>query len=362
MRILIYTGNHSPAKIKSMKCVVGALCAAMLGLCFPVVAQKSYYVVVGAFSTEGDGKSIRSMVPLNQQDTLYSIPEDDVQRVYILRTENAREALTFTREISERFAQTLETSAAGTSASSSGVIPPTVLPPPRGKYFQFVVVNPNGDPVNEVVHLVDFPQELHLASFEERAIEDVVLPAHVIRPSLICQVFGYKTEERVFVYDEPSFIPGAWQNEKGVWVVPYRLRDLQRGDVSMMDKVSFLPESAVLTPESEPQLNQLVDIMTRNPKYRIRIHTHCNGKARSALRVGTSERDVFDPEESRSLHVSAWKRTRYQGEAIQNFLISRGIDPKRVTLQPWGGSMMLVDAQGPDAHFNNRVEIEILED
>ena len=51
--------------------------------------------------------------------------------------------------------------------------------------------------------------------------------------------------------------------------------------------------------------------------------------------------------------------TKKRGEVIKNYLISQGIDKRRIGVVAWGSMEMIVNSTGKDAALNERVEFEL---
>lgn len=117
-----------------------------------------------------------------------------------------------------------------------------------------------------------------------------------------------------------------------------------------------------MRPESRYEVNSLLDMMRENPKYKIKIHGHTNGKAAGRIiRVGESK-NFFSLTDTREGYGSAKKLSEERARVIHDYLINEGIDAKRLHIKAWGGKRPVTDKLHALAHTNVRVEIEILED
>src|SRR5690606_21091599 len=160
----------------------------------------------------------------------------------------------------------------------------------------------------------------------------------------------------------PGTTEGAYQDEHGAWVIPYKLERLQKLDVSVMYKVSFFRDAVVMTRESKPEMDQLVSMMKLNPEYKIKVHAHCNGNNdRRIIALGTPK-NYFDIKGSNEIPGSAKQLTSMRAEAVVSYLSENGINADRIKTYSWGGTNMLVGETSSSARLNDRIEIEILND
>jgi outer membrane protein OmpA-like peptidoglycan-associated protein len=239
------------------------------------------------------------------------------------------------------------------------------LPPARGKYFKFVVTTADGTPLQTTLHNVDRLQGRDLATYPSGTYADVTRPADPSMPlSIVCGIFGFKEEVKIIDYSDPSQTPGATQDEKGAWVIPYQLERLKKGDVSVMYNVSFYKDAVVMTPASKSELDELVNMMKLNPNYKIKIHGHNNGNDKNIrITILGDNKNYFAMAGSKTKTGNGKELSQERAETIQQYLIDNGIDKKRTDIYAWGGMEMLVkQGSAAAARLNNRIEIEIMED
>ena len=103
-------------------------------------------------------------------------------------------------------------------------------------------------------------------------------------------------------------------------------------------------------------------MLKENPKYKIKIHGHTNGGAHGKI-ISLSEdsNDYFSLGNTKDGFGSAKKLSEERAEVIRKFLVSNGVDIKRMHVKAWGGKRPIHDKHSPQAQSNVRVEIEILE-
>jgi len=239
------------------------------------------------------------------------------------------------------------------------------LPPAKGKYFKFIVTTEDGTPLQTTLHNVDRLQGRDLATYPSDTYADVTRPADPSMPlSIVCGIFGFKEEVKIIDFNDPAQTPGATQDEKGAWVIPYKLERIKKGDVSVMYNVSFYKDAVVMTPASKDELDELVSMMNLNPNYKIKIHGHNNGNDKNLrITILGDNKNYFALAGSKTKVGNGKELSKVRAETIMQYLIDHGIDKKRMEIYAWGGMEMLVKQGAPSAaRLNNRIEIEILED
>lgn len=178
----------------------------------------------------------------------------------------------------------------------------------------------------------------------------------------VCGVFGYKPVEKTLARNTPGSFTGAVQGSDGVWSVPFALKRLEKGDVCIMYNVVFYENAVVMQPSSKKDLDGLVEMMTENPDYVIRIHAHCNGKAKRIMAVPADRKEYFNIHGANRVAGTARELTALRAAAVLSYLTQHGITEKRIRIHPWGGSLMHVPPDDPASYLNDRIEIEIIRD
>lgn len=381
-----------------MKCrvLMAVILTALSGIFLPARAQKNYYVVVGAFSTEGKAQEFTTHLPTVGSDTAYGVstPENVIQ-LYVYRTSSEEAAIARSSELQEtidgaaelgeadfesitisnlpegrsisakqrfesRPAFAYDAAGSKTSASTSSTSAPAK---PNAGMFKFTVSNSEGESLPGEIHFVDFEREKELASYPTFHYTDILNPGDQEGMALVCGVFGYKFAEKYFDTSNPAMIEGAFQDETGAWVIPYTLQRLEKGDVSVMYNVSFHKDAAIMNPGSKTDLDELVAMMKENPRYEITVHGHCNEKGqRKLLALSNSKLNYFDIEGSTHLFGSAKMLSSLRADAVKTYLINNGIEEDRIKTFAWGSRYRLVDEDSPNAKMNDRIEIEIRKD
>ncbi|MBT1703901.1 OmpA family protein [Chryseosolibacter indicus] len=352
-----------------MKCrvLLAVLFTAFTGIFLPSFGQKTYYVVISSFSTDASAKNLTAHLPMSSVDTAYAIQnEDESIRMYIMKTNDQEQAMARTQVLQNTLAQPAyeisdDASTSRTTALAGGGMAAAPLKP-KGKLFKFAVSSPAGDVFTGNVHQVDFEKEQDVAIYPANTYTDILHPGVDRDMTVVYGIFGYKQVEQYIDYSDPSSVLGAYQDENGAWVIPYKLERLEKGDVSVMYNVSFYHDASVMLPQSKTDLDELVKMMKENPNYVIKVHGHCNGKKERRIVAMSGGQPYFETEGSMEVYGSAKLLGSLRADAVKNYLVENGISEKRIKTYSWGGSYKLVDFDSPSSRLNDRIEIEILQD
>lgn len=238
-------------------------------------------------------------------------------------------------------------------------------PVAKGKFFKFQLKNTDGKIVQGPVYNVDRRLGRDLATYKANEFIDVRRPSiRGVPMTLVVEIFGYLEEIKFVDYEDPALTEGAFQDENGVWIIPFELSRIKKGDVTVMYRVSFYKDAVIMTPASKPELDALVSLMEMNPSFVIKIHGHNNGNEKS-IRITTlgSDKNYFGMERSLSVTGNAKELSRLRAETIKSYLVDRGIDKNRIETFAWGGTAMLATPGTAAAtRLNNRIEVEIIKD
>jgi outer membrane protein OmpA-like peptidoglycan-associated protein len=179
---------------------------------------------------------------------------------------------------------------------------------------------------------------------------------------VIGQHFGYKKVERLI---DLSNIKGSSPDislNGDTIQVNFDMVRLKTGDVAIMYNVYFFNDAAVMRPESRYEVNHLLDMLRENDEYIIRIHGHTNGNnSGPIIRMRDNDTNFFElSRNNKTGRSSARELSKERANTIYRYLVSQGIDKKRMQTIGWGGRKMLYEQNDPNARKNVRVEIEIL--
>ncbi len=113
------------------------------------------------------------------------------------------------------------------------------------------------------------------------------------------------------------------------------------GKVMRLDALNFQLRSAVISPESYPELNSVAQMLHDNPNMVIQLEGHTDTRGDAKMNLKLSEQRV---------------------DAVRDYLISKGVSKQKVKLKAYGGTMPLSKENTEEAHkLNRRVEVRILE-
>jgi len=178
--------------------------------------------------------------------------------------------------------------------------------------------------------------------------------------SFVCEIFGYRKVQRDLNFSNP--VGEDIRVDEDQTVIPFQLVRLQKGDIAVMYNVFFFKDAAVMRPESRFEVTSLLSMLQENPKYKIKIHGHTNGGAHGRIiSLKEGNENYFALNDTKDGIGSAKELSEQRAKVVEEFLVSNGIDEKRMEIKAWGGKRPLYDKHSPQAQSNVRVEIEILE-
>ena len=181
------------------------------------------------------------------------------------------------------------------------------------------------------------------------------------RIELVCEVFGYRKIQREINFNQPAESEGVSMNEDQT-IISFELTRLVKGDIAVMYNVYFYKDAGIMRPESRYEVTSLMEMMKENPNYKIKIHGHTNGGAAGKVISLGESKNYFSLTDTKEGFGSAKKLSQERANVIRDFLVSEGVDAKRMQIKAWGGKRPLHDKMSAHAQSNVRVEIEILND
>jgi outer membrane protein OmpA-like peptidoglycan-associated protein len=233
-----------------------------------------------------------------------------------------------------------------------------------GKRFLFKIFRANDNSeVEGDVDVIDTERIRKMGTYKGNTPVKISTPdSKSGKLSLICEVFGYRKVQKDVDFNNPQGEQVSL-DEAGNVVVPFELARLQKGDIAVMYNVYFFKDAGVMRPESRYEINSLLEMLKENPNYEIKIHGHTNGSAHGKIiSMGKDSENYFSLTDTKDGFGSAKKLSDERAHVIYNYLVSNGIDSKRMHVKAWGGKRPIQDKHSTRAQENVRVEIEILED
>lgn len=229
-------------------------------------------------------------------------------------------------------------------------VPPA--PTPAGKPLVFKTMNSEtGETVNGLVRLQEAAKASQYRGFKSNDKVYVISPSNKEgKWYLYCSVVGFKEYKVEINYDQLE----------ADTILSLPLERVRKGDYVEMDRVDFLKNSSIMTPESVDELNELVAMMKENPSYHIRIHGHTNGgEKRDVITLGSST-DLFAIDKgNKRYRTTAKDLSKHRAESVKKYLIDNGISEQRVTVRGDGASQMVHGKGSLLSGANDRVEVEI---
>lgn len=179
---------------------------------------------------------------------------------------------------------------------------------------------------------------------------------------LVCEAFGYRKVEHELNYLIPlADTAKSYVDLMGTtFVINFDLVRYHTGDIATLFNVYFYNDAAVMLPESRPELTKLLQMLTENPHYRIRLHGHTNGNYHGKIISMGPEKNFFSVDGSVNSVGSAKDLSYNRAEVIKEYLEANGIAPSRIEVKAWGGKRPVYDKHSVNAKKNVRVEVEIL--
>ena len=182
--------------------------------------------------------------------------------------------------------------------------------------------------------------------------------------TLICDVFGYRKVQHEINYPLPlaDTVKPHIDLMGTTMVVNFDLVRYTKGEITTLFNVYFFNDAAVMRPESQYELGNLLAMMEENSKYRIRLHGHTNGNYHGKIVTMGPDKNFFELDGSKQTVGSARDLSYNRAEVIKEYLVSKGIAAERMEIKAWGGKRPIYDKHSANAKKNVRVEVEILEE
>lgn len=181
--------------------------------------------------------------------------------------------------------------------------------------------------------------------------------------TLVCNAFGYRPIQHQMNYKrtEGDTLKDYIDLVGNYYMVKFDLVRIHKGDISTLFNVYFYNDAAIMLPESQFQLNSLLDMMEENPQYRIRLHGHTNGGAKGRIiTMGPSKSFFALADDVKEGFGSAKALSEARASIIKEWLVTQGISEHRIEIKAWGGKRMIHDKHSVNAKKNVRVDVELI--
>jgi outer membrane protein OmpA-like peptidoglycan-associated protein len=181
---------------------------------------------------------------------------------------------------------------------------------------------------------------------------------------LVCNVFGYKKLQYEMNYQNPLTDTTKQYVELlgTTFVVSFSMERAEKGHLGTLGSVYFYDATAIMTPDSKYDLNSLLLYMQENPTCKVTLHGHTNGDYHGKIKTMGPSKNFFAITPDCVIKNSKAMELSYErGEAIKEWLISQGVDAKRIDVKAWGGTKPIYPPKSEQARKNLRVEVEVTE-
>ena len=182
----------------------------------------------------------------------------------------------------------------------------------------------------------------------------------------IAEIFGYKKAQHDLKLSEQinDETKAFLQVSGDTLLIDFALKRYDKGDVAVMYNVFFYKDAAIMKPESQFELNSLLEFLNEKTDYKIRISGHTNGNASgNIIEIDSEVPEYFSlSQATKEKNGSAKSLSLKRAEIIQKYLLNNGISSDRMEVKGFGGKMPIYDKFDRLASKNVRVEIEILND
>jgi outer membrane protein OmpA-like peptidoglycan-associated protein len=336
-----------------------------------------YYVVIGAFSSsENAAKRISSSRQYNLAGVAELNPGRQLHYVYVMKTDDRAKALVEAERIRKgtRFTDTwVYTGLLGEAPKVVFAEPepvkvepvqevkpePVVVEPPKPVAVtrSFVFAISDAESKRQVlgeVHVTNATDNAKIGTYRGNQPFSFTYTDDPGTWSIMCDVTGYRKWEKV--------VPAgsAVANASGQLVIPVELVRMRTGELSVA-QIFFFKDATVMLPDSKMAATELLEWMRDHSTTKIRIHGHTNGNAKGTIiSMKKGSMDYFSLDNTEESKGSAKTLSQKRAETLKNYLVSQGIDHKRIEIKAWGGDKPLYEILSEQAEANVRVEIEII--
>ncbi|MCF6361627.1 MAG: OmpA family protein [Cyclobacteriaceae bacterium] len=226
----------------------------------------------------------------------------------------------------------------------------------------------SGKPIVIDFNVVDLARKTLIATAPSQGSFELAEPNSSSKMiQVLSNDIGWQKQSFDFKYYEPIIDPMSifLDNLGDTTFVKFEMTPIRKGQFVTLYQVFFYKDAAIMMGKSEYELSQVVELMKSNPKLKIVIHGHTNGKSAGKI-VALKENDDLDffniNGDHRELSGSAVKLSAERASIVGKFLESEGISANRYEVKGWGGKKMLYDKHSKQARYNVRVEIEVVEE
>lgn len=156
-----------------------------------------------------------------------------------------------------------------------------------------------------------------------------------------CVVTGKKQN---FYADTKEIVPAMFA-DTNVVVSELTIEKIEVNKTIRLDHIYYDYNSANLTKDAVSEVDKLVNLLKRNPEIHIEISSHTDSRGGDSYNLKLSQK---------------------RAEAVVAYIISKGIDPARLTAKGYGESMLLNDCKNgapcseEEHQYNRRTEFKVM--
>jgi len=161
--------------------------------------------------------------------------------------------------------------------------------------------------------------------------------------NLECNAFGYYPVNGTIDFSKPA-------------VYDYYLLKMRTGDQIVLQDLYFHPNTFAFRDESTSGLEKLLTYLQKNEKVTIEIRGHTAGST-SVKELSAANSNLGD---AWNFTGSAKKLSKLRAETVQDYLIGKGIDPKRLSAKGFGAEIKLYSHPKSEEERRQNMRVEIL--
>ncbi len=147
----------------------------------------------------------------------------------------------------------------------------------------------------------------------------------------------------------------------GTTLLPAELTRIKRSDYIEYGSLGFYYNTAIIHPSYKAEITSLAQHMKADPAIHLVIHGYCNGDApRTIITAGIMTEFFEINQHDQKKSATAKELSELRAAYAKRFLIAQGIRPERVQIIGEGAERMIYPATSKHAHYNDRIELEII--
>lgn len=147
----------------------------------------------------------------------------------------------------------------------------------------------------------------------------------------------------------------------GTTLLPAELTRIKRSDYIEYGSLGFYYNTAIIHPSYKAEITSLAQHMKADPAIHLVIHGYCNGDApRTIITAGIMTEFFEINQHDQKKSATAKELSELRAAYAKRFLIAQGIRPDRVQIIGEGAERMIYPTTSKHAHYNDRVELEII--